>query len=253
MAMLARWKSGETSWALIAVTMSLLLNSGCRNRAQPDTDGNLKAGGEPEQYSATVVRLVEDGGRREMNITRETRSGEKRKEEWTEDGHNRALIWRADIGKAFLLDLDRRTYLEIDITAAPMPESRLDGSGPHNANRVKSAAELEPTDATVQAVDRYFDDAQPPVRVDTEVLSPSVIDGHSCVVYRHRAVFPDGHTETTTRFHASDLSGLVLRTEVGTDQNPARVITERRDIRVEVAPDAFIVPPDFKRVQNLAP
>jgi hypothetical protein len=251
--MLARWKSGETSWVLIAVAMSVLLNCGCRNRAQPDTGANAKPGGEPDQYSATVVRIVENGTRSEVNITREARSGEKRREEWTEDGHNCALIWSPDIGKAFLLDLDRQTYVEIDITGAPIPESRLGGRKLHNATRVNGRPELESSDSTVQAVDQYFDDAQPPVRVETEALSPSVIDGHPCVAYRHRAIFPDGHTETTTRFHASDLSGLVLRTESGTDQSSARVITERRDVRAEVAPDAFIVPPDFKRVQNPAP
>lgn len=252
--MVVRWKSCGAPTVLIALAMSVMLNSGCRNRTQPDGgDGSAQGAGEPEQYSATVVRILEDGARRDTNVTREARSGEKRREEWTEDGQQRALIWRPDIGKAFLLDLDRRAYLEIDITVAPLSEPRAAAIKPDGPSSVKGGGRLGATGSTVQAIEQYFDDAQPPIRVETETLSPSVIDGHACVVYRSRAVFPDGHTETTTRFQATDLSGLLLRIESGTEQGSARTITERRDVRAVVAPDAFIVPADFKRVQKLAP
>ena len=65
------------------------------------------------------------------------------------------------------------------------------------------------------------------------------------------AIFRDGHTETTRRFRARDLSGLALRVESEADQGSARVITERRDVRIEVAPDMFTVPADFKKVEKL--
>jgi hypothetical protein len=70
-------------------------------------------------------------------------------------------------------------------------------------------------------------------------------------VYQERATFPDGHTEITRRFHARDLSGLLLRVEIVAEQGGATVITERRDVRIEVAPDAFIVPDDFRKVEML--
>jgi hypothetical protein len=251
--MLVRFKSGGAA-TLIALAMSMMLSSGCRNRTQPgEGDGGVKPAGEPEQYSATVIRIVEDGTRRETSVTREARSGEKRREEWTEEGKERALIWRPDIGKAFLLDLARRTYLEIDIAAAQPSESRGETREPHGPSNVKGGGRIGAADSTVQAIDQYFDDAQPPIRVETETLSPSVIDGHACVVSRRRAVFPDGHTETTTRFQATDLSGLLLRIESGTEQGSARMITERRDVRSAVAPDAFDVPAGFTRVQKLTP
>lgn len=250
--MLVRWKPGTASWVLIAVALSIVLTIGCRNRARPaDGDSSAEAAGEPEQYSATVVRIFEDGARRETNVSREARAGEHRREEWTQNGQNRALIWRPDIGKAFLLDLDGRAYVEIDITGASLPEPRAGASNPHDVSSSHNRADLDVKDSTVQAIDQYFGDTQPPTRVETQALSPAVIDGHQCVVSQQRAIFPDGHTETTKRFRARDLSGLILRVESEEEESRARVITERRDVRIGVAPDAFIVPADFKRAEKL--
>ena len=234
----------------IAVALSAVLILACGQRARPD-ESNAEAAGEPEQYSATVVRIVEDGARSETIISREARAGDKRREEWTENGQNRALIWRADVGKAFLLDLDRRVYVEIDIGDAPSPQSRAGSANPQGVSTTHRPADLDVKDDTVQAIDRYFDDSQPPTRVETQALSPTIIEGHPCVVYQQRAIFPDGHAETTRRFHARDLSGLLLRVESEAVQRGSKVTTERRDVRVDVSPDAFIVPADFKRVEML--
>src|SRR5436309_9764236 len=115
--MLLRRKSGLASWVVILVAMSEVLTYGCRNRVSPsDGDSNVEPAGEPEQYSARVVRIIEDGKSRETSVSREARSGEKHREEWTEEGQNRALIWRPDLGKIFLLDLDGRAYVEFEIT-----------------------------------------------------------------------------------------------------------------------------------------
>jgi hypothetical protein len=233
------------------MTAPLLLTSGCRNRVQLGGDDAVEQAGEPEQYSATVVRIVEDGTRRETSISREARSGEQRREEWTEQGQNRALIWRPDLGKSFLLDLDGRAYVEIDITDGHLPESRAGASNPHDVSSAQNPVDLDVKDRTVQAIDQYFDDRQPPTRVETRVLPQVVINGHPCAVYEQRAIFPDGHAETTRRFRARDLSGLALRVESEAGQGWPRVITERRDVRIEVAPDTFIVPADFKRVEEL--
>ena len=104
------WESGLARWAPIAVamSMSMLLTLGCRGTRQTDGNG-AELAGEPEQYSATVVRIVEDGTTSETIVSREAHAGEQRRDEWTENGQNRALIWRPDIGKAFLLYIDRRT------------------------------------------------------------------------------------------------------------------------------------------------
>lgn len=249
--MLRRRKSGLAAWTLIAMTAPLLLTSGCRNRVQLGGDDAVEQAGEPEQYSATVVRIVEDGTRRETSISREARSGEQRREEWTEQGQNRALIWRPDLGKSFLLDLDGRAYVEIDITDGHLPESRAGASNPHGVSSAQNAAGSDVEDGAVQAIDQYFDDRQPPTRVETRVLPQVVIDGHPCAVYEQRAIFRDGHTETTRRFRARDLSGLALRVESEAEQGSAKITTERRDVRIKVAPDTFIVPADFKKVEKL--
>lgn len=238
---------------LIAVIAPLLLTPGCRNRVQPgDREGDAEPASEPEQYSATLVRIVEDGTRRETSISREARSSEQRREEWTEQGQNRALIWRPDLGKGFLLDLDGRAYVEIEITASHLPESRAGAGNPHDVSTARNAAGSDSGDSALQAIDRYFDDSQPPARIETRVLPQVVINGHACAVYEQRAIFPDGHAETTRRFRARDLSGLALRVESEAEQGSAKVTTERRDVRLEVAPDAFIVPADFKRVERLS-
>lgn len=246
--MLGRRKSGFAAWLFLAVIGLLLFTATCRNRGRPaDGDGSAGTAGEPEQYSATVIRIVEDGTRRETNICREARAGERRREEWTQNGQNRALIWRPDIGKAFLLDLDGRAYVEMDIAAAPLPESLDRAKKPRDVSSAQNPAGRDVMDSTVQAIDQYFGDTQPPTRVETQALSPAVVDGHPCDVYQQRAIFSDGHIETTRRFRARDLSGLLLRVESEAEPGSARVITERKDVRIEVAPNTFIVPADFRR------
>lgn len=221
--MLVRRKSGHASWLVIAVAMSVVLTNGCRNRVPPaDGDSNVEPAGEPEHYSATVVCIVEDGTSRETSVSREARSGEKRREEWIEEGQNRALIWRPDLGKGFLLDLDGRAYVELEITAGHLPESRAVASNPHDVSTAQNAGGPDVGDSSVQAIDRDFGDTQPPTRVETRVLAPAVIDGHSCAVYEQRAIFRDGHVETSRRFRAGDLSGLLLRVDARLDKSTNR-------------------------------
>lgn len=247
--MVACWKSGLVCSVQIAVAVSVVLTLACRQRERPD-DGSAHGAGEPEQYSALVVRMVDDGKGSETIISREVRAGEYRRQEWTVDGQNRALIWRPDIGKAFLLDLDRRVYVEVDNGPAVSAESKARGGGPNNFP-AKGNEDRDADERSIQAIDHYFGDTQSPTRVETQALAPVIIDGHPCSVYQRKAVFADGRTETIRRFHARDLSGLLLRVESVADQGGATVITERRDVRVEIAPDAFIVPEDFRRVEML--
>jgi hypothetical protein len=246
--MLVRWKSGHASWSLIAVTMFVLLAHGCRNRVPPgDGDSSTEAVGEPEQYSATVVRVVEDGPRRETNISREARAGEQRREEWNQNGQNRALIWRPDLGKAFLLDMDGRAYVEIAINRE-LSESQPRGND--GLPRARQARERDLDDDAFQQIDRLIEQPLSPTSVDTRMVRDEKIEGFICRVSERRAVFADGHIEVTRVFRARDLGGLALRVELEGAGNQ-RVITERRDVRTEVSPEAFVVPSDFKKVDKL--
>ena len=98
--------------SLALLVLALLSANGCRTRAPVANDEvELVRQSEPEEYSATIVRTVNDS---EVSVTRIARSGEMRREEWSEQGSARALISRPDIGKAFLLDLDKQIYVELD-------------------------------------------------------------------------------------------------------------------------------------------
>lgn len=244
--MLRRSQPHLAALKFFAVAMTIvLLSAGCRHRSRPgESEREDKLRGEPDQYSATVVRTIEDGSERAPSIVREARSGEQRREEWTEQGHNRALIWRPDLGKCYLLDLDRLLFVEISPGEAnqSLPDqSRLrDRSGSDSASSL-----LE--------IDRAVDDAPSPDRVETRMLAGADIAGHSCTVHEERATFPDGHTEITRTFRAGDLDGLALRIEAESEPSSVRVITERKDVSLEVAPDTFTVPSNFTKVGKLVP
>ena len=251
--MVSQAKYTLASMFLVAITtLSLVLTNACRNPRQPgDAEADVETAGEPEQYSATVVRTIDDGTTRETNITREARSGDKRREEWTEEDQNRALIWRPDLGKGFLLDLDRRVYVELEIAARHVGESRAGVGKTGMGLSVQQSPELSAADTSVQEIDHYFDDTQSPTRVQTRMLPAVVIDGHPCRVYEQQTTFLDGHTEITRRFRADELAGLPLRIEGEGEGGTAKVTTERRDIRIEVPPELFVVPADFKRIDRL--
>ena len=224
--------------------ISVLLNNGCRNRVRPgEGERELKLKAEPDQYSATIVRTIEDGGERATSITREARSGEQRREEWTEQGHNRALIWRPDLGKSYLIDLDQQAFVEISLNNA--------NQSPRDESRSQERGSADSSIGPVEAVDGAVDDAPSPDVVETRELLPAQIGDHVCNVYEQRATFPDGHTEITRTFRASDLGGLSLRIESESQPASVRVITERKDVSLDPAPDAFTVPANFKKVDKL--
>src|SRR5262249_17685750 len=106
----------------------------CRHRATPEgvTEAILPAG-EPETYSATIVQIVDDGTPHEESVGRVARAGEMLRQEWSEQGEPRAAIWRPDLGKLFLLSLNRKEYIEIatgphGATASLVPRLAPDGS-----------------------------------------------------------------------------------------------------------------------------
>jgi hypothetical protein len=242
--MVRRMSNLAASLLIALAALAVVSSFSCRNSFQAPGDGaDPGPAAEPEQYSAVVVRIVDDGTRREVSITREARLGEKRREEWTEEDRNRALIWRPDLGKSYLLDLDRHIYVELEIAAVSAGET----SGPNPLNH-------GPTDPTgaIQAIDRALDDRPAPARIETRILPDQRIDGHTCKVYEQRASFPDGQTEVTRTFRAHDLAGLALKVEALSENGTLTVITTRRDVSVEVDPATFIVPADFKKVEKLS-
>jgi hypothetical protein len=243
-----------------ALVLLTLCSIGCRSKPQPAIDADADAAGEPENYSATVVRAIDDGAEREMSVTRIARSGEMRREEWVEPGGRRAMIWRPDQGKAFLLDLDARIYVELPFSSRTVgkPEPEL----PDPASKQTAAGDdisiTQSSDAAQRAIDpetieRAVYDAPSPVRVETRWLADQTVENYVCKVSEHRAIYADGHAEVTRMFRALDLAGLAVRIEtVAEPQNgSAKIITLRRDIKIDVSPDEFIVPAEFKKVNKL--
>lgn len=237
--MIASNKQGR----VLSLFVAVLLAVACRNGGTPAVTGGRQAlAGEPESYAATVVRTFEDGDRREVSQSRMARSGDFRREEWVEQGEHRALIWRPDLGFAYVLDVDRRLYGKFPIgeKAAGVPDEAL------------------PADATgllidPQAIDRAFDDASMPVKVEARALPDQFIDGYQCEVSEQHASFADGHIEITRLFRARDLAGLAIRveTESNKDARRLRAVTERRDIQLDVPSDQFSVPDGFRRDDKL--
>lgn len=213
----------------LVLLLAAVLTGACRNRPE-SVPVETEMAGEPDQYAATVARIVEDGAAREETVTWVAKSGEQWREEWSEAGEARALIWRPDLGKSFLLFPDRRLYVESDIQQS-----------------------AHPGEADPDAIDRAMDNAPPPVSVETRMLPDRAIGGHTCQVVEKRASFADGHAEVTTTYRARDLGGLAVRTETETTGGPqsVKVITERRDIRLEVAPEEFTVPAEYRKVERL--
>jgi len=223
---------------VLATAFALVTVPACRKHQPQDTALTVPIAGEPNRYSATIIRTIDDGTKREVSTSREFRSGELRREEWIEAGRHLALIRLPDAGKAFLLDLDAKTCEEIET-----------GSGERDTHLASHAA----AEANqLEAIDRAVDDAPTPEQIENLALPDQLIDGHSCSVYEQRAKFPDGHTEITRTFRARDFAGLLLRVESLSDSGTVAVITERRDVSTDVADDIFTVPADYRKIERAA-
>lgn len=241
--------------ALAAVCVSLAM--ACNSGSEPG-DVEVPAG-EPEQYSATVVRSVDDGSERELNVTRIFKSGDLRRQEWTEMGESYALIWRPDLGKLYALDLERRCYVENEMNntqAAILPEhepSAFQSLASEDVTKVPHSSSSSRDRVDAEAVERALGDAPSADRVETRRLPDKTIDGHSCTVLERRAISFDNHVEVTTTFFARDLGGIAIRVETASGaETGTRLITTWRDIRLNAPADAFVVPSDFRRVDKLS-
>ena len=227
---------------LVAVAFAILETSACRKSVEPPPPQAEDFRGEPEQYSATVIRTVEDGTGREVSVTRVARSGEWFRQEWTEQGHERALILRPDLGKSFLIFPADRTYVESEsITGVAQT-----GEGGLEQPERGASSPIDPVE-----IDRAVGDAPTPAQVETRALPDQTVDGYGCAVTERRTVFDDGRAEVTRSFRARELAGLALRVEI--ESQDIKIINERRDIETRVPPDRFAVPADFKKVASRSP
>jgi hypothetical protein len=221
--------------ALLAAAALALASAACRSSSPPAE--NITAG-EPERYVATVVRTFESGDHIET-ITEETsRLGELRRHEWSEQGETRVLILRPDLGKPFLLAVERQVYTETDLSR--------DITDQAIALNAKGGDGIDPV-----AIERMFEASDHPARVEVKLLPDQVIEGHSCQVAERRLIF-DGRAEIIRTYLARDLSGLALKIEMESEPSTGlRFVTERRNIRVDVPQDLFEMPPGFKKVDKL--
>jgi hypothetical protein len=238
--------SAKKDWPMLAAFALLVAcSASCQRRAAAPTT-EMIAAGEPDVYAATVTRLAIDGEMREQSASQVARRGDWRREQWSEASGTRALIVRPDLGKTYLLDLDHHLYVEMDSAAAPTRAMPTDAARETAHGDAQSApASLQP-----EEVDRAFGDAPAPVRVETRALADQSVQGYTCQVVQSRATFADGRVEITRSHRARELAGLPLLIEVES-VNGARLTIERRDVRLNVSPEEFAVPTDFKRVARL--
>ena len=226
------------------LAMLAALASGCRSSAPPASNRpEPEIPGEPQTYSAVVSRSFDDGARREGTVSLFARLGEKVREQWTQDGETLVSLWRPDLGKVYLLSLERRIYVESELNGDWKPEVQSAITGGAGTPR------LDPDE-----FDRAFDYEDASERVETEELPEETVDGRSCRVVRQRSVFANGLIETIKTYRAPDLEGMAIRVESETEDGTARikVLTERRDVRTDVTADQFEIPAGFKPVNSLS-
>lgn len=250
-------QGGKLRAAILFLMLSsaILFVVACRQNPQPAVAEELPAPpGEPDTYTATIVHSSEDGERRESSETRVARSGNLRRQEWTENGERLALITRFDSGKSFLLNLNRQIYTETDFALQSLEK-------PKNKSLADPAKTAEAGQSGPEAIDRasaldFADDnfAEIPASLERRVLANAYIADQLCKVTQERAGYADGRTEVTTLYRAENLLGLVVKTERESVSSSHRVklVSEWRDIRLAASADDFEVPAGFKKVQSLA-
>jgi hypothetical protein len=226
----------------------------CRRSPEPPVaEETLAPPGEPEIYTATILHSVEDGERRETTETRVVRSGDMRREEWTENGERLALITRFGSGKSFLLNLNRQIYTETELVlqASGQAKSKSPAQVPKVVEAEKAESEAGRQVAALELVEDNF--AEQPVSFESHTLADEYIANQLCKVTQKRAAFADGRTDVTTTFRAENLFGLVMKTEKESVSSAYRikVINEWRELSLVASTDAFVIPANFKKVQSL--
>src|SRR5262249_38995313 len=195
--------------------------TGCRRTAPAEQAPQRVLGDGPEQYSALVVRTIEQGGSKDVVESRITVFGQMTREDWTEHGEKRALIVRPDLGESYLLFLDKGEFVAQPVDAG----ARLSGStGSASPQQSDAGSDLQRGDRSGATLDpiRIENDlslSAPPESVSNIALPNATIDNHPCKAFERRAIIPGGTTEITRTYKAIDLSGMTIRTESESDGN----------------------------------
>jgi hypothetical protein len=237
-------------WCLLCLGICLCA-IGCRRTAPAALDSQQNLGEGPEQYSALVVRTVEQDGGKDTVESRITVSGQMIREDWAEHGEKRALIVRPDLGESYLLFLDKGEYV---VQALDRDTQFFGSGGSRSAHQGDAGSELPAGDSSEAPLDPIAieSDLSPsalPGGISNIALPDATIDNHPCKAFERRAVLPSGTTEITRTYKAIDLSGMTIRIESESDGKGGhfRVITERRDIQIGVSPALFDIAAGLRR------
>jgi hypothetical protein len=170
------------------------------------------------------------------------------REDWLQDGQERALIVRPDLGEAYLLFLDKGEYLVEtregggqDVENGGSTTRNKDDSG---SNMSKGALVVDPV-----AIDSDLSPAAAPDSITNLAQRDVTVDTHPCRLSERRATLSDGSTEITRIYKATDLSGLEIKTESESEgkNGGVRVVTQKLDIRLDVPQTLFDIPAGFKQ------
>ena len=246
---------------LLCLTAYMVTAIGCLRRGQPGLSGQSGPGHGPEQYTARIVRTVEQDGAQHTVEYRIAVFGQMVREDWVENGEQRSLIVRPDVGEAYQLFPDRGEYLVetaggggLSATGSPAT-GRPATSNPTSATQAssgKSLSKQEDTDVLVDPIAIESDLSPATTTADniTDLALPDAkVDGHPCRVTERRAITSDGTTEIVRTYKATDLEGLSIKTESESEgkNGRVRVVTETQDIQRGVPQSAFDVPSGFRR------
>ena len=205
-----------------------ILVSGCRTRSQDKPE--WPASDSPPAWSATVIKLVNG---EETESTRTFRSGSRLREEWVTQGQRWAQIWLPELNTSYLLSLDQQFYYEQRVDEVPAPDET-----PNKESALEAPS-----------IERHFEERSTPLTTETHDLEDQTIQGYICAVRETKLTFAGGQVELTRSFRARDLNGLTIRTENrGIRQSEAtEVITELREISLDVPEHVFTVPTEYKK------
>src|SRR5262245_54087738 len=185
----------RTVLPLLSVLFALFIVVSCHKPAKSEEGNSQPLSNEPESYSATVVRLVEDGDERQEIISRIVVAPDKRREEWTENGAKRIAILRFDMGKSYLLDPERHLYTETDLN-----QNVTQSNKSRDAESATGAENREPSRSSIVTEWMTDEFREVPTNVETRTLPDDSIAGERCTVTENRARFADGRMEITKVF-----------------------------------------------------
>lgn len=242
--------------ALTVGVLLALVTLSCSRRPAPQASvTEPMPSGEPERYSAVVEQRLEDGAGVKMIVTRLARTPDWQRQEWDEGGERLALISRPDLGKSFLLHLDKRLYIESESSGRAPASPAQTQTKEAKAQEIARDSGETATSSGFSSIAGFADDVfeEEPEASEVRALSDERVDDYLCAVTERRATFAGGRVEVLKVYRAVSLGGLMVRTEAETvtPTHRTKVTTTRRDITLEVMDSEFEVPAGFRKVQKL--